>query len=299
MDDIRVLAGGARESDWTGMSSGDIQEWATTIWESATASTLMLPHVVRYDSPRTIEVPYTKRQTSDWATGTTDATTSGTTNYDVDDIKLTPVKYRTLLQMQRESLALATWSVEADIRKRLAHRCALKLDKLLYSGFDDGTESSDGDFDCAGSSVDTGTNTSVGTALSVDNIVDAIDGIRQNNYVPNTMGLRAEHHADLLKESTFISAAEHGDASVLQSGIIAHFLGLNVFVSENIPEDSSDYTLSFVWDDTAAIVANIPNVFELEPHLYWRTDNVEFCAAIRAVADQLDGNAAATLYGSA
>jgi hypothetical protein len=300
MDNIRQLAGGDEPADWTGFSNvNELDQWVETIFETAKASTVLLPHVVRYDSPRTVHVPYTARTTSEWATGVTDVTSSGTTQYDVNYKTLTPVKYRTMMPVSRATLGECTWSAEADIKKRLAHRCALKLDKICWAGFDDAALDSDGDYQAAGSALSTGTNVNVGTALSVDNIVDGIDGILQNNYVANTIILRAEHHADLLKESTFINAAEHGDASVIKTGKIANFLGCDVMVSENIPEDSSDYTLSFVFDDSASAVANIPNEFELESHLYWRTDVVEFCAGLKGVAAQLETGASAVLYGSA
>jgi len=300
MDDIRQLAG-QMEGSWTGTSEGDIQEWATSIWESATKQTVCLPHVVRYDSPRTVEVPFTSRQSSNWKTHFHDTSLStGSTAYDIDDIKLTPLKYRTLLKISREAIDVATWSVEQDIRNRLAYRAALKVDMLCYAGLDDGTHDQTNNlYDCAGNAVDTGTNVSVGTAMTIDHLVDGIDGIRQNSYYANTMFLRAEHHADLLKESNFLSAAQHGDASVLKSGVISRVLGCNVYVSENIPEDSGSLTLSFIIDDSSAIVGNFPNTFTLEPHLYWRTDTIEFCASCRGVAKQLDGNAAACLYGSA
>ena len=297
METIRELTG-ATENDWTGTSTGDILGWAGEIFETAVASTVLLPHVLRYDSPRSVHVPFTSRQASTWVTGATDAASSGSTAYDMDDITLAPVKSRTLLQVNREAIDIATWSVEADVRKRLAHRIALKLDEICWEGMDDAVLSSS-KYQVAGSGVDTGTNVSVGTALSVDNIVDAIDGISANNYEANTIILRSEHHADLLKESTFINAAEHGDATVLRSGKIANFLGCNVYVSNNIPEDSGSLTLSFCFDDTGAIAANIPQEMELDSHLYWRTDNLEFTAAVRGIAAQMDENAAACLYGSA
>jgi len=299
MDDIRQLTG-PNEGDWTGTSTGDVQEWATSIWETAMQQTVCLPHVVRYDSPRTIEVPFTSRQASTWVTLGHDAASTGSTEYDIDDIKLTPVKYRTLLKVARESIDLATWSIEQDVRKRLAYRTALKVDMLCYAGLDDGVhDQTNNRYDCAGSAVDTGTNVSVGTAMTIDHLVDGIDGIRQNSYYANAIFLRAEHHGDLLKESNFLSSAQHGDASVLKSGVISRVLGCDVYVSENIPEDSGSLTLSFIIDDSSAIVGNFPNTFTLEPHLYWRTDRVEFCASCRGVAAQLDGNAAACLYGSA
>ena len=299
MDDMRQLAGGAIENDWTGTSTGDINQWATTIFETEVKSTVLLPHVVRYDAPRTVNVPTTTRQSSTWVTGKGNAATHGTTNYDMTDIVLSPVQYRTLMMINREALEIATWSVEADVRKRLAYRTALKLDNLCYTGFDDAAAlSSSGTFTVAGSAMDTNgaTNVDAGTALSVDNILDAIDYIDQNDYHANTIIIPPAWHADLRKESTFINAAEHGDASVIRTGKIANFVGCDIYVSSNIPVDLVGAAVGFVFDDTSAIVANVPHEFDLESHLYWRTDNIEFCASLRGVAKQLDEKAAVTLY---
>lgn len=297
MKNIIELSGGATEDSWTGTAAGDIDAWAGEIFETAENMAALLPHTVRFDSDRTIHIPVTYPQSGDWVSGTTDAASSGTTLYDIKVVTLTPVKYRTLMPIQREAIELATWSIENDIRNRLARRTALKLDQICWGGFDDQVvTASTNRFQATGANLNVGTHVDYGTALSVDNIVDAIDGIREYNYNPNTIIIPASLHKDLLKESTFISAAEHGDRSVIESGKIARFLGCDVIISNNVPKDSDNATLGFVFDDTAAVAACVPHEFELESYLYWRTDNIEFVASFRADAKQLDGNAEAVLY---
>jgi len=297
MDSIRTLAG-ATENDWTGMSTGEIEQWAASIFETATKKTKLLPHVRRYDAPRTIQVPFTSRQSSNWVTGATDASSGGITQYDVDHITLSPVKYRTLMPINREAIEIATWSVEEDIRSRLAYRTALKLDEVCYRGFDD-ADLSGGKFAVTGGNIDTngGTNVDYGTALSVDNLVDAIDYVKANDYTPNTILITSSMEADLRKESLFLNAAEAGKPMMAVGSLQGQeFLGCRFEISNNIPRDSANKEVGFVFDDTAAIAANIPHEFELESHLYWRTDNVEFVASFRGVARQLDEKAAVTLY---
>lgn len=279
------------------------EEWAGSIFEDAQAESPMLQFVKRrYDAPRKIIVPVQNHQSATW-TSTAAADVRGTAelDYSAQGIALDPVRYRTMTPITRDSLEEATWGVEQDVRNRLKNAVLLKFNALIYSTLD-GTAMSGGNYQTAGESLSntyTGSAVDYGTALSADNIIDAIYNVRsvsKNFYKPNRVCLSAGLMKDLVKESSFLSAAEFGGRDVITGGIFSKALGCTFHIMGDMPQDSGSTDLGFVFDDNYYWIGNVPHEFELIPNFRKETDEMEFFIYIKAAFSVGDKEAGAVLY---
>lgn len=278
------------------------EEWAGSIFEDAMKTATMLPHVRRYDSPRKVTVPVKTRVAGSWlSTVAGDVRTSNETNYDATGIALDPVEYRTFTGIARKSLEEATWSVEADVRQRLANECALKLDTEIFTCLDSNGLSA-GKYQAGGESLDgttTGNAVDYGTAMTIDNVIDCIYNVRNtsyNFYIPNTAVVTAAMMKEIVKDSPLLSAAEKGDNEVGRTGVFVSWLGMNWIISGNIPQDSGSTDVGLVFDDRYYLLGNVPHEFELATSRRYETDEVEFFVKVKAAFHVGDPEAGAVLY---
>jgi len=306
MESIKELTAGSNIDAWD-TNYLPPEEWAHEIFTDAEKNAVMLKYVNRYDSPRKITIPVRQIQASEWTStvgaNVFTASSSASTQYDATGIALDPVEYRTYMPIARKSIEEATWSVEADVRKRLAQRAALKLDTEIWTCLDSNGLSS-GKYQAGGESLDK-TNTSnavdYGTALTVENIVDAIYNIRSTaynapEYIPDVCVITPGMMKGLMKESTVISAAEYGGRAPLSSGVLSEMLGLDFVISSNVPQDSGSTDIGLVFASPVYFVGNVPHEFEIASELRRETDEVCFFVKVKCAFAVGDKDGGAVLY---
>lgn len=279
------------------------EEWAGSIFEDAQNESPMLNFVKRrYDSPRKVTVPVQNHQAATWtSTAMADVRASAEMDYSAQGIVLDPVRYRTMTPITRDSLEEATWGVEQDVRNRLKNATLNEFNLLLYTTLD-GTAMSSGNYQTAGESL-TLTHTThavdYGTALNVDNIIDAAYAVRstsKNYFKPNQCALSAAHMRDIIKESPMLSAAEFGKSDVIQGGIFVHALGMDWHIMGDMPQDSGSTDVAFVFDDRYTFIGNVPHEFEMIPNFRKETDEMEFFIYMKAAFAVGDKEALCVLH---
>lgn len=279
------------------------QEWALGIFEDAMKTATLVPDIIRrYDSPRKVTVPVQQIQSAEWSSTVSqniDTTTvAGSTKYDATGIPLDPVEYRTVMRIARKSLDEATWSVAADVQRLLTNVIALKLDTEGWTGLSTSALSS-GKYQAGGETLENTTTTHAvdyGTALTVDNVIDAIYNVKNTSYGffrPNRAHVTAAMVKELVKSSTFINAAEFGNDSFVRTGEFANFLGLQWKLSGNIPQDSGSTDIGLIFDNRYYLIANIPIDYEIDTDRMYGPDQIGFyckCKAAFAVGDKESGS---------
>jgi hypothetical protein len=279
------------------------EEYAYEIFEDAQAIATFFPTIIRrYDSPRKITVPKQEFTTADWSSTIAENVRSyGSTKYDAGGTTLDPVDYRTVMAVGRKSIEEATWGVEADVRDRLVNYVALKLDTEAWTCLH-GAALSSSKYAAAGESLSSTYHPNAvdyDTGLSVDNTIDAIYNIRNatyNRFQATDAQVTAATVKELVKESTFVNAAEFGNREFLQRGEFATFLGLRWEISGNIPQDSGSTDIGLIYDRRRYIIANVPHEFELATARRYETDEIEWFAKCKAAFKIGAKKAGAVLY---
>ena len=280
------------------------EEWAYEIFLDAQKKAVMLPLVKRrYDSPRKVTVPVQTITATTWTSTVAADVTGGSSQqlYDATGIALDPVEYRTYMPMARKSIEEATWGVEADLKQRLTNATALKIDTEIFTCLDSNGLSS-GAYQAGGESLDATYTTNAenyDTALSVDNIINAIYAIGGTTYGFFEADSAVVTHAmvkELVKLSTFTNAAEFGNREFLQTGRFSYFLGLNWYLSGNIPQDSGSTDVGLIFDSNAFVIGNVSHEFELASELNRETDCWRYFAKCKAAFAVGEKEAGVVLY---
>ena len=221
--------------------------------------------------------------------------------YSAQGIELDPVRYRTFAKIHRDSLEEATWSVEADVRERIRIVTDLKFNSLIYTTLD-GTALSSGNYQTAGESLTNTTTANAvdwGTALTVDNLIDAQWNVRtvsKQMFVPQRCILSGGMMSGLLKDSPLLSASEAGKATVINTGALESALGMSFEVMGDMPQDSGSTDLGFVFDENYFWIGNVPHEFEIKPNFNEATDSMEWFVYMKAAFSVGDKEAGAVLY---
>lgn len=280
------------------------EEWAYEIFLDAQKKAVMLPLIKRrYDSVRKVTVPVQTITATTWTSTVAADVTGGSSEqqYDATGIALDPEEYRTYMPMARKSIEEATWGVEADIRNRLTNAGALKLDTEIWTCLDDAALSS-GKWQEAGETLahcHDANNVDYDTALSVDNVIDSIYNIGGTTFGFFEADSAVVTHAmikELVKLSTFTNAAEFGNREFLQTGKFSYFLGLNWYLSGNIPQDSGSTDCGFIFDSDAFLIGNVPHEFELASELNRETDCWRYFVKLKMDFKVGEPEAASVLY---
>ena len=278
--------------------------WAGSIFDDAMKKQKLLKYVKRrYDSPRKVTVPVKAWQDATWtSTAARDVRANADDqDYSAQGIALDPARYRTMSLVTRDSLEEATWSVEADIRERLRIATDLQINSLIYTTLDDAALSS-GNYQQVGESLAYTTTASAvdyGTALTVDNLIDAAWNVRTttyNDYIPQRCILSGGMMAGLLKDSPLLSASEAGKATVINTGALESALGMSFEVMGDMPQDSGSTDLGLVFDENHFWIGNVPHEFEIKPNFNEATDCMEWFVYMKAAFSVGDSEAGAVLY---
>jgi len=291
------------ETTTTGMQYLPPIEWAAGIFEDAMKVPCVLPLIKRrYDSMRRVMVPVQLFQASVWSsTVGQDIAATYVQLYEATAKPLDPVEYRTAMYIARKSLDEATWGLEQDVRFRLTNAVAAKLDTEVWQSLSTGAIAA-GKFIQVGESFE---NTTTANAvnwkpvLTPDMIVDSIYTVKSTSYGfynPNQAVVTAAMCKDLVKNSIFMSSAEWGNPSVVQSGTFSRFLGLDWHISGNIPQDSGSTDIGLVFDDRYYFIANIPTFLEIDTFRRYWTDEIGFYAKCKAAFSVGDPEAGSVLY---
>jgi len=278
-------------------------EWAAGIFDDA-VKTAVLPSLIkrRYDSMRRVLVPQSQVQSTTWSnTVAEDLSTSKVQKYLATTIVLDPAEYRCVMYIARKSLDEATWQLEQDVRYRLANATSVKLDTEAWTCLSTSALSST-KYQCAGESLENTTTANAvdwKPALTPDMVIDSIYAVRNTSYnffQPNQSVVTPAMVKDLLKNSVFVSAAEWGNPSVIQSGVFSTFLGLQWHLSSNIPQDSGTTDIGAIFDDRYFLTANIPNFMEIDTWRRYWTDEIGFYVKCKAAFAVGDPDAGSILY---
>jgi hypothetical protein len=293
----------AWDTTTTGMQYLPPIEWAAGIFEDAVKSAAVLNTIKRrYDSMRRVMVPVQVMEATVW-TSTVGADIGATSlqAYNAKAKPLDPVEYRTAMYIARKSIDEATWGLEQDVRYRLTNAVSCKLDTETWQSLSTGAIAA-GKFIQVGESFE---NCTAGNAvnwkpvLTPDMVVDSIYTIKATSYgfySANQAVVTAAMCKDLIKNSIFLSSAEWGNPSVVQTGTFSNFLGLNWQISGNIPQDSGSTDVGLIFDDRFFFIANIPTFLEIDTFRRYWTDEIGFYAKCKAAMSVGDPEAGSVLY---
>jgi len=280
------------------------EEWAGSIFEDAQAEAPMLQFVKRrYDSPRKVTVPVQDINDATWtSTAARDVrSNSDDMDYSAQGIALDPTRYRTMSLVTRDSIEEASWGVEQDIRNLLKNATLLKLNELIYTTLDDAALSS-GDYQEAGESLaytTTAHAVDYGTEMDVDDVIDGIYAVRstsKNFYKPNRFITAAAAMKSLVKDSSFLSAADYGNRNVINTGVMSNALGVSFHIMGDMPQDSGSTDIGLCFDDNHFFIGNVPHEFELIPNFNKATDCMEFFIYMKAAFSVGDSESGCVLY---
>lgn len=88
---------------------------------------------------------------------------------------------------------------------------------------------------------------SKGDKITVDLVADAIQKVKENNFVPALLFIRAAQENVFYKSSQFTNASEYGSTEVVLNGEIGKYLGVKVITSslvKNYAKDAQDKGIS-------------------------------------------------------
>lgn len=281
------------------------EEWGFDILEIATKTAETLPYVNRWDSKngRSVHVPIEEYGTETWVTTILASARASASTYDARVVKLDPGPYRLMMQIANDSIEEATWSVEANVRKRLATYASLKLDTLVWSSLSTSALSNT-KYQCAGESLEnttTGNAIDYGTALTVDKCTDAIFAVRTASYGnarfrPRVGFITTGMAKDLSKDSALQSSSEYGGNQLIRSGDIPDFLGVKWIITNNIPQDSGSTDIGLVVDPDHFWIGNVPKMMEFKAEPNTDIDGMEFFIKIKAAFAVGVPNSGSVLY---
>ena len=154
----------------------------------------------------------------------------------VTSITLTPVKYGIRPLITREAQEDNKWDVIQRNIKEAGYQMAKKLDSLIIT---DGLAAGDT------SAVHTVTGS---TAITIDNITEAIYNIELDGYTANTFVISAEVAKDIRNIDTFVEADKAGIVNP-GVGLIGTIFGMKVYQTNQL---TAKY--AYVFDNRHALV---------------------------------------------
>lgn len=170
-------------------------------------------------------------------------------------VNVTPSEYGAAIAVTRKELKRAFFNVMEDKMRELGYGLAKKKDATVISTMVSGAGNS-----VIANGVDASAIASSDT-LDTDDIANARGENRKDDFDAKYIAIHPDCEKSLLKLSDFIDASVYGGREAVLNGEIGKYLGMKVFVTTQIPRNSTTTTArdNLVFDDRAFIVAQKMN----------------------------------------
>lgn len=253
MKDLHEFAG-ADSANWTGTFPA--VDWATEILDTAQETAVLYSRCRHYFGDRKIHVPkHVHPSTVNWQSSV--GSDVSATDYDFKSIALDPVRYRGVIPIDIDSIKENPFDIAADVKQSINDAIAAKMESLISGQVTAADFTGLTNTVVSNKSSGTATTIESGDLMTLSHLKTATKKVKANsNLYADTAWLPPAAWQIMIGKDQFYNAATFGDRSVVESGRIGRWLGMDIFVSNNVPTFGASGNAKFDVEGFEALVFN-------------------------------------------